>query len=85
MSIRTSCEPLVIGVLVATKGEKDRLSLCQFAKSVGVRFGVPFCLCSLGSGVCPYNGKRAKFKFHFNGFEVIWICEKLIGLPDLER
>lgn len=76
---------LVVGSFVLNKTEKDGLVNCSFANCIGVKSGRPFCLCSLGSGVCPYYGRRMKFKFHFSGFEVVWICDRLVGLPNLER
>ena len=76
---------VVVGSVIVGKVEKDRLIACPFARLVLFRFGRPFCLCSLGSGYCSHFGKRAKVAFHFNGFRVVSICEKLVGLPDLER
>lgn len=76
---------LVVGSIIVGKVDKNRLVACPFSKSVGSRFGKPLCLCSLGGGVCRYCGKRVRFSYHFDGFHVVWVCEKLIGLPDLER
>lgn len=75
---------LVIGSVVGGV-EKNRLEKCSFANQVAVCYGLPFCLCSLGGGVCSHNGKRAKFRFRFGDFYVVSVCEKLDGLPDLEK
>jgi len=82
---KNSYESLVVGFVVVGKADKDRVSECSFARKISTRYGAPFCLCSLGSGVCPHNGKRAKFQHHFDGFHVISLCDKLDGFPDLER
>ncbi len=76
---------VVVGSVIVNKVEKDRLAVCPYAEQIAVRFGVPLCLCSLGFGACPSHGRRAKFKFHFTGFEVVWVCDRLDGFPDLER
>jgi hypothetical protein len=71
---------------VVNKVDKNRLAPCPFAKPVAVRFDVPFCLCGLESGsYCQSNGKRYRFAFHFDGFRCVWLCDKLVGFPDLER
>ena len=52
---------VVEGSVISGKVEKDRLMECSFSKPVGFHRGKPFCLCSLGSGVCRSNGKRTIF------------------------
>jgi len=76
---------VVLGSVVVDKVEKDRLSCCPNANFIGIRLGKPFFLCGFGCGVCGYNGKWAKFEFHFSGFKCVWVCPKLDVLPDLER
>lgn len=77
---------VVVGSVIVGKAEKDRLSVCPSANFIGLtRFGKPFCLCVLGSGACRSGGKRYRFSFHFDGFHLTWICDKLDGFPDLER
>jgi hypothetical protein len=82
--VKSSYAPLVVGSLV-DKVTKSRMAGCSFAKSVGFRCGVPCYLCSLGSGsACLYNGRHVRWKAHFSGFEVVWVCPKLVGLPNEE-
>jgi hypothetical protein len=82
VEIKNSYVPLAVGSVV-DKVTKDRVTVCPFFKPVGIRFGVPFGLCSLCS-YCPYHGKRVRLKFHFSGFEVVWICPKVDGFPNEE-
>lgn len=42
-------------------------------------------MCCLDKGHCDCHGRRLKFKPRFAGVEVVWLCPKLVGLPDLER
>lgn len=84
VEVKNSYVPLVLSSIVS-KAEKDNVIKCSFAKPVGFRFGVPCYLCSLDSGsACLYNGKRVRFKAHFSGFEVVWVCPNLVGLPNSE-
>ena len=77
---------VLLGSVIVDKAEKNRLIPCSYAQRVAIRFGAPFCLCSLGSGsYCRSDGVRLRFKFRFDGFHVVWVCDKLVGLPDLER
>jgi hypothetical protein len=78
-------QSLIIGSVVVDKAELERLSSCSFAKRVSVRNGVPFCLCSLGSGCCLSNGKCLKFKHLYDGFHIVWVCSRVVVLPNLER
>jgi len=72
---------VVLGSTV-DKVEKDRLRFCSYATQVSA-CGRPLFICSF-AGACPFNGKSVRFKFHFSGFEVVWICPKLVGFPDME-
>lgn len=77
-------QSVVVGFVVS-KIDKNHLAPCPFANPVAVCFSVPLFLCALGSGACRSGGKRYRFAFHFDGFHCIWICDKLDGLPSLER
>jgi hypothetical protein len=41
--------------------------------------------CSLDGGCCASSGRRLKFVSGFSGCRVVWVCPKLVGLPDLEK
>ena len=68
----------------------ERLASCQFYKLVSFsRECSPnvYCswgMCGLDRGHCGSCGKRLRFKLCFDGFHVVWVCDKLVGLPDLE-
>jgi len=81
--VESGVKSVVLGSIV-DKAEKDRLIVCLHAQCIGSRFGKPFFLCALGSGACRSGGQRFKFSFHFDGFHVTWICDRLDGFPDLE-
>jgi hypothetical protein len=88
----SNIESVVVGSVIADKAEAHRLAVCLFFKRVFVTessFSEGFHrsqnLCTLEGGSCGSCGNRLKFKSCFDGCRVVWVCPKVIGLPELER
>ena len=80
-----------VGLVIASKADKDSLVICPYVKHVliGSSYG-GFCRswlkCSLDFDHCSYRGKRVRVKFRLaDGFHVVWVCPKVVGLPNFER
>ena len=75
---------------VFDSGSAQCLAVCPFFKRVlfSVPSHYPYCKawnqCSLDREHCDFHGRRFKFKPCLGGVRVVWMCSKLVGLPDLE-
>ena len=69
-------DKVVVGLVINDIAEKNALTFCSFGKPVSVLNGKPFFMCGLGHGVCFSDGKCLKFKHLYDGFHIIWVCER---------
>jgi hypothetical protein len=91
-SLKAEVKPVLLGSVIVDKAEAHRLAVCLFFKrgfvtesSFSEGFSRSRNLCSLDGGFCGSCGRRLKFKPCFGGCRVVWVCDKLVGLPELER
>lgn len=80
---------IFVGDVIASKAEKDFLIVCPHVKRLlcGSSFDGfyrSWNQCGLDFGHCPFRGKRARVKFRFDGYHVVELCLKLVGLPNEE-
>lgn len=76
---------------ICDKAGKEQLVFCPhferifFSRFSSLGVSRTWNKCCLDLGHCDFRGRRVRFKPHFNGtYTVVWVCPKLVGLPDRE-